>query len=1145
MSRRLSKIAMLAAFAIAFTASVNPALATTSTSQVADQAGSNTEAYLNGQTLRDGATVADGTVLQVGTSALLNPGFGAREIHTTYDSTTIYQAGTAIAPEGWKLAYSTDHGDTWVDQEPTPASAVTDIKAYATGVAAGLISGYSQSYSSETTSAVPAAVFNASSAGDGWGVTFLDKSVFNVYHHNAVLDLDCHKKSNGASCYQDAQPRRFNTPDGADFWTSPRSLPVADAQTGKLYIMVVPRWGQFDGKTGVECIDVSDSANPVSCGFTPLTDGYNNNVWQSISELTRQGNKYYGVASEQGAVKVVCYDSATNAACPESGVPTTGNYNNAGYSARLSVVGNSLYVANYQYLDCFNLSDLSTCAGGQWPRYEDNLNPYNEFLQHEDTTGVVDGFCQNSWCMDLSGQQTAYTRPFSSPFDAQWQEGVVVNHKLYAAGNDPISCFDYLTNAFCTNWDSSNYAGGNRPYTYHLAADPTNSACIWWNSNDGLLGNFSALTGEQGCKAVPVINLDPSQFAPRYSCSSADGIFSWDNLKISNLVGGGTAGQILLTVRTAQGTVVPGWQDVPVGIEQDFSMRGLDVSASGSRPTFSFAFTGITGGDINSATISLDYQGKGPELCSSVKIQSGGASLPISAAISGQLVDSVGGSTRFDSVRNLNIGSANGENQFLLPASAPQSLVVAGLNTSARLTFGAPTQLGGSPLIGYKYSLDGGSTWNSAQSVIDNNDGTFSIVVKRLTAGQTYQVRVAAVTTLGRGQSASSPMTVQYTDPAHIGATPVNRGPIYLQINNSNNLPYSYQVSPSSVCTVSANVVTLVAKGSCSVVTRQAGDATHIATRAASSFRVLAAQVDLTVPGLVQDLNVISDDQSVVLVWNAPLANGGSAITDYRIEYRVGSSYVPFNDGVSTVRTARITGLTNGQTYAFRVAAVNSIGRGPYMPGVEAAAGVTPDMLPTENDGNSEPAYINNWGPGQYTATNDPSVQLSWDNSTGGLVAQVKGNYSGYINVDASFTVGNTSYSCSQVFGILKPVKVDKLNSLNLAKVTAQRAAAMAEKTSVSKQFCTDLRKLNPARLNDGGSYTKEAFLNIKAMNKSAAELKSQKAALKALKGYNGVIKLVITRYRAWPSTMFNVMGWDGQGNKVPMTTRETYVYVN
>ena len=1145
MSRRLSKIAMLAAFAIAFTASVNPALATTSTSQVADQAGSNTEVFLNGQTLRDGATVADGTVLQVGTSALLNPGFGAREIHTTYDSHTIYQAGTAIAPEGWKLAYSTDHGATWVDQEPVPASSVTDIKAYATGVAAGLISGYSQSYSSETTSAVPAAVFSASSAGDGWGVTFLDKNVFNVYHHNGVLDLDCHRKSNGASCYENGQPKRFRTSDGADFWTSPRSLPVADALTGKLYIMVVPHGGSFDGKTGVECIDVSDSANPVSCGFTPLTDGYNNNNWMSISELVRHGSKYYGVASEQSGVKVVCYDSATNAACAENGAPTTAAYNNAGYSARFSVVGDSLYVAGFQYLDCFNLSDLSTCSNGQWPVYSDQMYPWMEFLQHEDTTGVVDGFCQPHWCMDLLGQMADYTRPFSSPFSDQWQEGVVLNHKLYAAGNDPISCFDFLTNAYCTNWDSSNYAGGNRPYTYHLVADPTNSSCIWWNSDPGYLGNFSAITGEQGCKAVPVINLDPSQFAPRYSCSSSDGIFSWDTLKISNLVGGGTAGQILLTVRTAQGTVVPGWQDVPVGIEQDFSMKGLDVSASGSRPTFSFAFTGITGGDINSATISLDYQGKGPELCSSVQVQSGGESLPLSAAVSGQLVDSVGGSNSFDSVRNLSIGSVNGANQFLLPASAPQSLVVAGLNTSARFTFAAPAELGGSPLIGYKYSLDGGSTWNAAQNVIDNNNGTFSIVVKRLTAGQTYQVRVSAVTTMGRGQAASAPMTVQFNDPAHIGDTAVNRGPIYLQPNNIHSMPYTYEVSPSSVCTVSANVLTLVAKGSCSVVTRQLGDATHIATRAASSFKVLAAQVDLTAPGLVQDLNVVSDDQSVVLVWNAPLTNGGSAITDYRIEYRVGSSYVPFNDGVSTLRTARITGLNNGQTYAFRVAAVNSIGRGPYMPGVEAAAGIVPDMLPTENDGYNEPAYINNWGAGQYTTTNDSSVQLSWDNSSGSLIAQVKGNYSGYITADATFTVGNTTYTCTQIFGVLKPVKVDRLNSSNVAKVTAQRAAALTEKISVSKKFCTDQRKLNPGRLVEGGQYTKDNFLKIKPMNKSAAELKTEKAAFKALKGYNGVIKIVITRYRAWPSTMFNVMGWDGQGNKLPGTIRETYVYVN
>ncbi|MFM8852262.1 MAG: fibronectin type III domain-containing protein, partial [Acidimicrobiaceae bacterium] len=66
------------------------------------------------------------------------------------------------------------------------------------------------------------------------------------------------------------------------------------------------------------------------------------------------------------------------------------------------------------------------------------------------------------------------------------------------------------------------------------------------------------------------------------------------------------------------------------------------------------------------------------------------------------------------------------------------------------------------------------------------------------------------------------------------------------------------------------------------------------------------------------------------LTWSAPSLNGGSAVTDYLVEYTtdVNSGYTLFDDGVSTSTTATVTGLTNGTSYFFRVKAVNSIGTG-------------------------------------------------------------------------------------------------------------------------------------------------------------------------------------------------------------------------
>jgi hypothetical protein len=81
-----------------------------------------------------------------------------------------------------------------------------------------------------------------------------------------------------------------------------------------------------------------------------------------------------------------------------------------------------------------------------------------------------------------------------------------------------------------------------------------------------------------------------------------------------------------------------------------------------------------------------------------------------------------------------------------------------------------------------------------------------------------------------------------------------------------------------------------------------------------------------------------SADQAVTLNWSTP-ANNGALITDYTIQYRIGTgSWTTFAHTASTATTATISGLTNGTTYGFRVAAVNSVGTGSYSAEVTQAA---------------------------------------------------------------------------------------------------------------------------------------------------------------------------------------------------------------
>lgn len=90
-------------------------------------------------------------------------------------------------------------------------------------------------------------------------------------------------------------------------------------------------------------------------------------------------------------------------------------------------------------------------------------------------------------------------------------------------------------------------------------------------------------------------------------------------------------------------------------------------------------------------------------------------------------------------------------------------------------------------------------------------------------------------------------------------------------------------------------------------------------------------QTGLFTPLQPVNLAIAIDDKSVDLSWSPPLSNGGVAILDYVIEYKLtsGGMWVTYVDGVSDSTTATVTGLGNDTSYDFRVSAVNPIGQGP------------------------------------------------------------------------------------------------------------------------------------------------------------------------------------------------------------------------
>ena len=329
------------------------------------------------------------------------------------------------------------------------------------------------------------------------------------------------------------------------------------------------------------------------------------------------------------------------------------------------------------------------------------------------------------------------------------------------------------------------------------------------------------------------------------------------------------------------------------------------------------------------------------------------------------------------------------------PSSAPTAALVIGTPTAAAITsiipgnaratlaWSAPAMANGSAVTGYTVTPFVGST---AQPKITTAGGPTSLTVTGLTNARAYTFAVAAINARGTGPDSRPSAAVTVGAPAAPSLRIANPGSTTANVRwvapaNNGSAIISYSITtytggyvegtttaPASA--ISATVPGLAVGGHYTfTVTAKNGAGEGPASSMTGSVVVgtpTAPRGPAATPG----------NTTLALSWTAPVSANGSPITGYVV--------TPYVNGVrgaprvlnSAKTTQTLSGLTNGRTYVFRVAAMNTVGTGipsspttpvtvgtPTRPtALIATKGVALAILkwatPTSNNGSSITGYV-------------------------------------------------------------------------------------------------------------------------------------------------------------------------------------------
>lgn len=353
--------------------------------------------------------------------------------------------------------------------------------------------------------------------------------------------------------------------------------------------------------------------------------------------------------------------------------------------------------------------------------------------------------------------------------------------------------------------------------------------------------------------------------------------------------------------------------------------------------------------------------------------------------------------------------------------SGPTTTPVLSWNTDGTLNivWSAPSDNGGSAVTSYKVQRLVGTTWTVVATVAANATSTS---LPRDAVGTSYSINVIA-TNAGGDSVASAVATISV--PAARSSAPQNltglidsTGRLILSwqapANNGGSAPSSYTVQYStnnaSTWTTLSSTTLLSAsfaappKGSTYLyrvfATTSAGNS--------DNSNVVSISPQVTAPGApVMRSITFATDGSLVIAWNPPADNGGSAITGYRIETSTNATtFATAGSVAATANSITLARPAAGVRIYARVFAITAQG--------ESAASATSSILT---------AYVKASAPLNLTATDTGSVvTLAWA-APSNLGGSTSVSYTPQVSKDLGVTWSNLSSTATLTLNVTRPTK--------------------------------------------------------------------------------------------------------------------------